>query len=164
MAKQAANSPTSAAEIFMPLQEKKSCILADIMINLFLFVDLVFRRIFCSRQNIDSGTAEEQAVSQVEKYDLSGENRTWESGALNVGLLDLIAGQMGCDFLSDLRFLNSTQRAELAQKLEKLSADAFGLHDWNDALEYMAGQPSEQSAAEAREALLRCLKNEENKK
>lgn len=100
----------------------------------------------------------------MEKYDLSGENRTWESGALNVGLLDLIAGQMGCDFLSDLRFLNSTQRAELAQKLEKLSANAFGLHDWNDALEYMAGQPSEQSAAEAREALLRCLKNEENKK
>ena len=76
----------------------------------------------------------------------------------------LIARQMGCDFLSDLRFLNSTQRAELAQKLEKLSANAFGLHDWNDALEYMAGQPSEQSAAEAREALLRCLKNEENKK
>ena len=26
------------------------------MINLFLFVDLVFRRIFCSRQNIDSAT------------------------------------------------------------------------------------------------------------
>ena len=100
----------------------------------------------------------------MEKYDPSGENRTWESGALNVGLLDLIAGQMGCDFLSDLRFLNSTQRAELAQKLEKLSADAFGLHDWNDALEYMAGQPPEQSAAEAREALLLCLKNEESKK
>ena len=35
MAKQAANSPTFAAEIFMPVQEKKSCILADIMINLF---------------------------------------------------------------------------------------------------------------------------------
>ena len=52
----------------------------------------------------------------MEKYDPSGENRTWESGALNVGLLDLIAGQMGCDLLSDLRYLNSTQRADLPQK------------------------------------------------
>lgn len=35
-------------------------------------------------------------------------------------LLDLVSIQMGCEYLSDLRFLDSGQRAALAWKLERI--------------------------------------------
>lgn len=55
-----------------------------------------------------------------------------------LSLLDGLSIQMRCDYLSDLRFLNAGQRALLAQKLERLAAEEEDLHDWNDALEYLA--------------------------
>lgn len=35
-------------------------------------------------------------------------------------LLDLVSIQIGCEYLSDLRFLDSGQRAALAWKLERI--------------------------------------------
>lgn len=74
---------------------------------------------------------------------------------VGASLLDLIAAQMGCDFLSDLRFLDSTQRAALAEKLKQLPARASNLHDWNDALQYLTGDSAPRATAdEARAALI----------
>lgn len=76
-------------------------------------------------------------------------------GPVGASLLDLIAVQMGCDFLSDLRSLDGTQRAALAEKLKHLPAGASDLHDWNDALHYLTGDSVPRATAdEARAALI----------
>lgn len=76
---------------------------------------------------------------------------------VQLSLLDVLSIQMRCENLSDLRFLNGGQRALLVQKLECLTAKAEDLHDWNDALEYLAGAPPEQTAQVAKERLIALL-------
>lgn len=72
-----------------------------------------------------------------------------------ISLLDVMAVQMGCMYLSDLRFLNGGQRALLAQKLERLTAEDEDLRDWNDALQYLTGDGQPRAtAAQARAALI----------
>lgn len=73
---------------------------------------------------------------------------------LGTSLLDLIANQMGCMYLSDLRFLDSAQRAVLAEKLKQLPARASDLRDWNDALEYLTGDNRPRADAEQAKAAL----------
>ncbi len=74
-----------------------------------------------------------------------------------MSLLDVISVQMGCGYLSDLRYLDSGQRAMLAQKLEKIPPDCASLFEWNDALEYLAGAPPCDSQTAAKETLLMLL-------
>lgn len=69
-------------------------------------------------------------------------------------LLDAMAIQMGCDYLSDLRFLDSSQQAVLAEKLKNLPSSMSDLHDWNDALQYLIGQPPQSDAEQAKAALI----------
>lgn len=76
---------------------------------------------------------------------------------VQLSLLDVMSIQMRCDYLSDLRFLNGGQRTLLAQKLERLTAAEEDLHDWNDALEYLAQAPPEQTAQAAKERLIALL-------
>lgn len=72
-----------------------------------------------------------------------------------LSLLDTLAMQMGCDYLSDLRFLDGAQRAALAEKLKRIPAQTSDLHDWNDALEYLTGDSRPRADAEqARAALI----------
>lgn len=72
-----------------------------------------------------------------------------------MSLLDMMAAQMGCEYLSDLRYLDSGQRAQLARKLKKLPTQIAGLRDWNDALEYLTGDAhSKAEARQARDALI----------
>lgn len=71
-----------------------------------------------------------------------------------MSLLDVMAVQMGCMYLSDLRFLDSSLRVALAEKLQKLPPKAADLHDWNDALNYLTGQPFQGDAEQARAALI----------
>lgn len=74
---------------------------------------------------------------------------------LHLSLLDVMSIQMRCDYLSDLRFLNGGQRALLAQKLERLTAKAEDLPDWNDALQYLTGDSQPRAtAAQAKAALI----------
>ena len=51
-------------------------------------------------------------------------------------LLDLISAQMGCSYLSDLRFLSVGQRRILAQRLDRLIPRKEDVWEWNDALMY----------------------------
>lgn len=72
-------------------------------------------------------------------------------------LLDAMSIQMHCEYLSDLHSLDNEQRTSLAQKVEQLSPEAMELHDWNNALEYLAHAPPERTAKAAKERLVRFL-------
>lgn len=68
-------------------------------------------------------------------------------------LLERLAKQMGCCYISDLKNLDSAGKGKLAQELLHISADAYSLRQWNNALEYLVKQPI-QDTAEAAYALL----------
>lgn len=72
-------------------------------------------------------------------------------------LLDLLAIQMKCEYLSDLRFLTQEQRQYLAHKLECLTPREENIRDWNDALVYLTGAPPENTAQTAKERLVSLL-------
>lgn len=84
-----------------------------------------------------------------------------ETGMVMEGsLLDLISVQMGCMYLSDLRFLSQTQRGSLAKKLEPLRPRQEDLREWNDALAYLTGTPAEKTAQAAKARLIALLQGE----
>ena len=68
-------------------------------------------------------------------------------------LLDLLAIQMKCEYLSDLRFLTQEQR----QKLDRLTPREEDIRDWNDALDYLTGAPPESTAQAAKAKLVQEL-------
>jgi hypothetical protein len=72
-----------------------------------------------------------------------------------VDILEYIAQRIGCDYLSDLRYLNGRNRFRLSRELYRIPAEAFPLETWNDALDYLTGLPSEAKASEAKEKLIR---------
>lgn len=77
---------------------------------------------------------------------------------VEMSLLENLALQLGCTYLSDLRFLQSWERMRLVQRLENIPAEAAGLSDWNDALEYLTGDKHPRSdAAQAKTALVEAL-------
>lgn len=60
---------------------------------------------------------------------------------MEVCFLEVLQLQMGCTYLSDLRYLPDTERIQLARKLMEVCPEAATLHEWNDALQYLARQP-----------------------
>lgn len=72
-------------------------------------------------------------------------------------LLDLLSIQMGCMYLSDLRFLSLEQRRHLAGRLELLTLLEKDIREWNDALDYLTGAPPEDTAQAAKERLVHLL-------
>ena len=73
-------------------------------------------------------------------------------------LLDLIAIQMSCSDLSNLKRLSGEQQRYLAQKLEPLTPREEDLDQWNDALCYLTGAALEASTGMAKMRLIQCLK------
>lgn len=71
-------------------------------------------------------------------------------------LLDLLSIQMGCMYLSDLRFLSPEQRRYLARRLELLIPRQEDIREWNDALDYLTGAPPEHTAGPQRTGLFTC--------
>lgn len=72
-------------------------------------------------------------------------------------LLDLLSIQMGCMYLSDLRFLSPEQRRYLAQRLDRLTPRQEDIREWNDALNYLTGAPPEDTARAAKDRLVHLL-------
>lgn len=72
-------------------------------------------------------------------------------------LLDLLADEMKCDYLSDLRFLSPERKRELAERLKKIAPEAYDLQVWNDALVYLVGEAAEETAAAAKNRLVEGL-------
>lgn len=76
---------------------------------------------------------------------------------LEIPLLDALSIQADCMYLSDLHYLDKWQRMRLVRTLEQVPADAASLEEWNNALQYLAQQPPEETAAAAREQLIQSL-------
>ena len=74
-------------------------------------------------------------------------------------LLDRAAAYLGCQYISDLRYLTQYQRSILATAIEGYDAEDYSLFEWNDALQYLCGKPPEVSTMEAKEALLKLLRS-----
>lgn len=72
-------------------------------------------------------------------------------------LLELMAAQIGCTYLSDLRFLQPEQRRSLARELNRLTPREEDVQDWNDALAYVVGAPPEATAQAAKARLIHLL-------
>lgn len=73
---------------------------------------------------------------------------------MNIPLLDAMALQMGCEYLSDLHYIDDHQRRRLARKLETVEARDADLFEWNDALEYLTGVNTPQPNAEQAKSVL----------
>lgn len=71
-----------------------------------------------------------------------------------LSLLDLLADEMKCDYLSDLRFLSRDRKRELAEKLKNIAPEAYELRVWNDALAYLLDEAAEETAAAAKGRLV----------
>lgn len=84
------------------------------------------------------------------------------SHALALPLLDFLAYKAGCSYLSDLPRATGWQRARLVRTLGGIPAEAASLHDWNDALDYLAQAPPAPSAQEARARLMAALNDPVN--
>ena len=77
--------------------------------------------------------------------------------ALPLPLLEFLAYKAGCAYLSDQPHASGWQRVRLAHELERVPAEAAALREWNDALDYLAQAPPEETAQAARERLIQSL-------
>lgn len=79
------------------------------------------------------------------------------NNALTLPLLEYLSHRAGCTYLSDLRYLDRWEKVQLAQTLEQIAVEAASLRVWNDALDYLAQAPPEQTAEAARARLITAL-------
>lgn len=77
---------------------------------------------------------------------------------LETDLLDTLCAQVGCQYLSDLRYLQHWQRLWLARKVENIPVQAATLAEWNDALAYLAQGKAQPTSEQARTALIAGLR------
>lgn len=68
---------------------------------------------------------------------------------LSLPLLDFLVYQASHAVLSDLHYTDDLDRARMAWVLKHIPPEAVGLREWNDALEYLARLPPEETAQAA---------------
>ena len=71
-----------------------------------------------------------------------------------MGLLERCTEEVGCTYLSDLRYLDTKERFRLAGAVEQIPPGEYSLTEWNDALDYLAGGAPAPSTGEAKQRLL----------
>lgn len=76
-------------------------------------------------------------------------------------LMDLLAENAGCSFISDLRNITEKERLRLADKLESILPGDYPLPVWNDALNYLISAPPQASPEAAYCLLLNHYRNQE---
>ena len=86
------------------------------------------------------------------------ENMYMNDRSRELPLLEYLSWKAGCEYLSDLHGISSVQKIRLAREIERLPACSISLQEWNDALEYLLGQPPQPDAEAARDALMAGLK------
>lgn len=67
-------------------------------------------------------------------------------GQTKMGLLDMLSQQAGCMFLSDLH-AEQMQRS-LAKLLPEIDASKYPAAEWNEAVQYILGEPVQFTCAE----------------
>lgn len=77
--------------------------------------------------------------------------------AEEIGLLDALSAGMNCTYLSDLRFRQKSADRVLAGLIRNIPVGKYGRREWTDALEYLTGENTADTAEEAREKLLAAL-------
>lgn len=82
-------------------------------------------------------------------------------------LLEHLKCAVGCEYISDLPFEVTRGNHRIADEIMNLRLQDYSQRDWNDALEYLAHHPAQNTAEDARMLLLRSLtdlkKSEQNK-
>ena len=74
---------------------------------------------------------------------------------MEIGLLEDLAGQLGCMCLSDL---HRAERRRLSRCLQTFRAETYSLWEWNDAARYLTGAEIRFSdRKEAKKILLNAL-------
>lgn len=71
-----------------------------------------------------------------------------------MGLLERCTEEVGCTYLSDLRYLDTKERFRLAGAVEQIPPGEYSLTEWNDALDYLAGGAPAPSTGEAKQRIL----------
>lgn len=77
---------------------------------------------------------------------------------ISLSIVDYIAFKMGVYALSELPRMNSLERLAVCRVVERISADNESLEGWNDALNYLVGEPPAESQEEARSRLIEKLR------
>ena len=73
---------------------------------------------------------------------------------VNISLLDVIQGWARCVFLSDLHDLSDEQCVALKRTIIRLPSEAAALTEWNEAIAYLSGRPSDEMTSEQAKAKL----------
>lgn len=73
---------------------------------------------------------------------------------ISLSLVDYLAAQLGCEFISDLRFLDKLNYLRLAHIVKTISPEDWPLREWNDALEYVANKQAAENCMLAYDMLL----------
>lgn len=76
-------------------------------------------------------------------------------------LLDMLAENAGCPFISDLRHISGKERLRLADKLDEISPGDYPLPVWNDALNYLVSASPQISPEAAHRLLIDHYRNQE---
>ena len=76
---------------------------------------------------------------------------------ISLSIIDYIALKMGVRNLSDLHYMDATDRLAVCRMVEKINAEDESLEGWNDALHYLVGEPPAESQADARSRLIQQL-------
>lgn len=74
-----------------------------------------------------------------------------------LSLLEFLAHEIGCEYLSDLHGIDNSQRKNAIRILEQISPEMVELRDWNDALSYLTKQQPVQTAETAKAQLIKHL-------
>lgn len=72
-------------------------------------------------------------------------------------LIDYLAEKINCTYVSDLHYLDRSQKQSLANEIQKISPCNFSLNDWNDALEYIVCGKPDTLPISAKNSLIRLL-------
>ncbi|MFT4007641.1 MAG: hypothetical protein QM683_19250 [Lacrimispora sp.] len=86
----------------------------------------------------------------------TGESRLSSSKGIGDGLLDRIAAETGCMYLSDLRGCAYRKRCRLV--ISRIPASDYPVNVWAEAMDYMIGTEEDfKTANEAKQRLLEYL-------
>lgn len=77
---------------------------------------------------------------------------------ITISLVDYLAAQIACAYISDLRFMDTLEKIRLFHVIRKLSPSDWSLRQWNDALEYIANKQAADTVEAAYEELLASLR------
>lgn len=77
-----------------------------------------------------------------------------------VSLVDFLANEIGCMYVSDLTHLNEAQQQRLVAVLRRLPSESASERDWDDALCYIEKLPPQSSAEQDRKCLISALLRE----